>query len=97
MPAVHLCRTLFGCLELRTPDQRGVAEDPDVAALTPGVEGALEEVGGIARAAREGVSRCHRQLESVAPRLDESMNERQPPRTRNPSRTLAKVGVAVLL
>src|SRR4051794_959840 len=97
MPAVDLRGTLFGRLELRTPDERGVVEDPDVAALAPGVEGPLEEVGGIARAAREGVSRCHRQLESVAPRLDESMDERQPPPTRNPSRTLAKVGVVVLL
>jgi hypothetical protein len=29
-------------VELRAPDQRGVAEDPDVAALAPGVEGVIE-------------------------------------------------------
>src|SRR5205085_6746367 len=100
VPAVDGGRPVLGGIELGPPDQRGVAEDPRVAAV-PGVEGVTKQPFGIAAAGQVCVVRVHRRLESAAPQRSRApgslMADAKKPPQSNSSRTLVIVAVAVLI
>ena len=100
VPAVDGGRPVLDRIELGAPDQRGVAEDPGVAAV-PFVDRFTEQPLGVAAARQEGVMRVHRQLESAAAMPTRAagnlMSEQKKPPPSNSSRTLVIVAVAVLI
>jgi len=58
VPSAHQSRAVLGGLELRAPDQRGVAEDPQVAASAPLRAQQRQPGGGVVRAGAHGCERA---------------------------------------